>query len=84
MSSFCPQPDCPQPNNAADANFCMGCGSELILGDRYRCLRLIGRGGFGRTFLAQDEYQPSKPRCAIKQLFPLDRSIQTQSVELFQ
>jgi formylglycine-generating enzyme required for sulfatase activity len=84
MSSFCPQPDCPQPNNAADANFCMGCGSELILGDRYRCLRLIGRGGFGRTFLAQDEYQPSKPRCAIKQLFPLDRSIQTQFVELFQ
>jgi formylglycine-generating enzyme required for sulfatase activity len=84
MFSFCPQPDCPQPNNAADANFCMGCGSELILGDRYRCLRLIGRGGFGRTFLAQDEYQPSKPRCVIKQLFPLDRSIQTQSVELFQ
>ena len=61
----------------------MSCGAELILGDRYRCLRLIGRGGFGRTFLAQDEYQPSKPRCVIKQLYPVDRTVQTQSLELF-
>jgi formylglycine-generating enzyme required for sulfatase activity len=91
MPSSCPQPTCPNPLNAEDANFCMGCGSELILGDRYRCLRLIGQGGFGRTFLAQDEYKPTKPRCVIKQLYPLeslrgvgaDKSIQIQSIELF-
>jgi formylglycine-generating enzyme required for sulfatase activity len=83
MSSLCPQPNCPQPINAADANFCRGCGSELILGDRYRCLRLLGRGGFGRTFLAQDEYQPTKARCVIKQFYPLDSSMQVRSIELF-
>ena len=83
MSSFCPQPHCAQPVNQADANFCMGCGAELILGDRYRCLRLIGKGGFGRTFLAQDEYQANKPRCVIKQLYPVDKTVQAQSLELF-
>lgn len=83
MSSYCPQPNCPKPINESDANFCMGCGSELILGDRYRCLKLIGRGGFGRTFLAQDEYQSSKPRCVIKQLYPLDRNSLSKSIELF-
>jgi formylglycine-generating enzyme required for sulfatase activity len=62
----------------------MGCGSELILGDRYRCLRLIGRGGFGRTFLAQDEYRAGKPRCVIKQFYPQDRSVRVQAMELFQ
>jgi formylglycine-generating enzyme required for sulfatase activity len=62
----------------------MGCGSELILGDRYRCLRLIGRGGFGRTFLAQDEYLEHKPRCVIKQFYPQDRSVRGQAMELFQ
>ncbi len=61
----------------------MGCGSELILGDRYRCLRLIGRGGFGRTFLAQDEYRAGKPRCVIKQFYPQDRSVRVQAMELF-
>lgn len=40
------------------------------MGDRYRPLKLLGRGGFGRTFLAVDEHIPSKPWCVIKQLFP--------------
>jgi formylglycine-generating enzyme required for sulfatase activity len=62
----------------------MGCGSELILGDRYRCLRLIGQGGFGRTFLAQDEYQPSKPRCVLKQLYPVNAAVQAEALSLFQ
>ncbi|GAB4140459.1 MAG: hypothetical protein Fur0046_16010 [Cyanobacteria bacterium J069] len=43
---------------------------ELVLGDRYRALEPLGAGGFGRTFLAVDEYIPSRPRCVIKQLFP--------------
>jgi WD40 repeat protein len=42
----------------------------LLLGDRYRALKSISQGGLGRTFLAVDEQQATKPRCIIKQ-FPL-------------
>lgn len=37
---------------------------------RYRPLKLLVAGGFGRTFLAQDESDPSQPRCVIKQFYP--------------
>jgi len=40
------------------------------LGDRYGAQKIIGQGGFGRTFLAVDEYKPSKPPCVIKQFYP--------------
>jgi serine/threonine protein kinase len=40
------------------------------LGDRYGANKIIGQGGFGRTFLAVDEYKPSKPPCVIKQFYP--------------
>jgi parallel beta-helix repeat protein len=53
------------------------------LGDRYRAIKRIGQGGFGRTFLAVDEYKPSKPRCVIKQFLPQDASFQ-KAAELFQ
>jgi serine/threonine protein kinase len=39
----------------------------LLLGDRYRALQPISQGGIGRTFLAVDEQESSKPRCIIKQ-----------------
>ncbi len=40
------------------------------MGDRYAAKKIIGQGGFGRTFLAIDEYKPSKPPCVIKQFYP--------------
>ncbi|HEY9829847.1 MAG TPA: serine/threonine-protein kinase [Stenomitos sp.] len=42
----------------------------MLLQKRYQTLKLIGQGGFGRTFLAVDGGKPSKPRCVIKQFFP--------------
>jgi serine/threonine protein kinase len=39
-----------------------------LLKERYRAIKLIGCGGFGRTFLAVDEDIPSQPNCVIKQL----------------
>jgi len=36
---------------------------------RYCALKPIGKGGFGRTFLAVDESQLFKPCCVIKQFF---------------
>lgn len=68
--SYCLNPDCQKPQNPSDAKFCLRCGSRLLLGDRYRALKLIGQGGFGRTLLSLDEYKPSKPYCVIKQFFP--------------
>lgn len=74
--SLCLNVQCLAPHNPDDAKFCVSCGAKLRLGDRYRALKLIGQGGFGRTFLAIDEQMPSHPYCVIKQLFP-----QTQNTE---
>ncbi|MGK7927703.1 MAG: protein kinase [Spirulina sp.] len=46
------------------------CGSEELFRDRYLILRMLGRGGFGVTFLARDLSLPGRPFCAIKQLCP--------------
>ena len=68
--SYCLNPYCRLPQNPDVAKFCSTCGFKLLLGDRYRALQPIARGGFGRTFLAVDEYKPSRPTCVIKQFFP--------------
>ncbi|MCU0548475.1 MAG: serine/threonine protein kinase [Leptolyngbya sp. Prado105] len=44
--------------------------SEMLLRDRYEVGRLLGRGGFGVTYLARDIRLPGSPRCVIKQLCP--------------
>lgn len=69
--SYCLNPDCRRPQNPTGTKFCQSCGSKLLVQERYRALKLIGQGGFGRTFLAVDEIQPSKPHCVIKQFFPV-------------
>ncbi|MFN6485904.1 MULTISPECIES: serine/threonine-protein kinase [unclassified Nostoc] len=66
--SYCTNIDCQRPQNSDISRFCNSCGQELLLKQRYRPLSVIGRGGFGRTFLAIDEHLPDKPKCAIKQL----------------
>ncbi|MEL6440041.1 MAG: bifunctional serine/threonine-protein kinase/formylglycine-generating enzyme family protein [Cyanobacteria bacterium J06621_8] len=69
MISQCLNPDCLQVN-LDHAELCEHCGSQLLLMNRYRAVALLGQGGFGRTFLAIDEFKPSKPRCVIKQFLP--------------
>ena len=66
--SYCLNPDCTAPENSDDAAVCAACDRPLRLGDRYLPTAPIGRGGFGRTFLAIDEASPDRPLCAIKQL----------------
>jgi WD40 repeat protein len=82
---YCLNPVCRNPQNAESAKFCEACGFKLVLGDRYYAIQAIGQGGFGRTFLALDAYKPSKPRCVIKQCFPLPQSIRnpTKAADLF-
>jgi serine/threonine protein kinase len=83
--SYCLNPACQNPQNADRTQFCLNCGSKLLLRERYRAIKPLGRGGFGRTFLAVDEDKPSKPRCAIKQFFPLSQgtSSSEKAAELF-
>ncbi|MCL6436735.1 MAG: hypothetical protein K6T90_21495 [Leptolyngbyaceae cyanobacterium HOT.MB2.61] len=44
--------------------------SEKPLGGRYKIIRLLGAGGFGHTFLAEDIHLPNHPQCVLKQLKP--------------
>lgn len=68
--SYCINPNCQQTQNSSEAKFCQTCGWRLQLKERYRAVKLIGQGGFGRTYLAIDEHKPSKPPCVIKQFYP--------------
>lgn len=85
VMSYCLNPACQNPQNADRTLFCLNCGTKLLLRERYRAIKPLGRGGFGRTFLAVDEDKPSKPRCAIKQFFPLSQgtSSSEKAAELF-
>ncbi len=65
----CLNPDCLE-SNPPETKFCQSCDEKLLLVERYRALKIIGRGGFGRTFQAVDEFKPSKPFCVIKQFLP--------------
>ncbi|HLP88283.1 MAG TPA: serine/threonine-protein kinase [Nostocaceae cyanobacterium] len=83
--SYCFSPRCPKPENPADVKFCVTCGTKLLLKERYRAIKPIGQGGFGRTFLAVDEDKPSKPYCVIKQFYPQAQGTNTvqKAIELF-
>lgn len=41
-----------------------------ILGSRYRVIKYIAKGGFGKTYLAEDTQLPGKDKCVVKQLYP--------------
>lgn len=82
--SHCLNPQCDRPHNPDNANFCQRCGQPLRLNQRYRSLKLLGQGGFGRTFLAQDEHQPGQPHCVIKQFHPLGQPNAGKAIALFQ
>ncbi|BAY24125.1 serine/threonine protein kinase [Calothrix sp. NIES-2100] len=101
---YCTRPSCDRPiNSISEASLnssarteirCANCEMPLILDGHFLPLRLLvpdeERGGFGRTFLAQDINFPQRPRRVIKQLYPkntpgnkLDSSVLGKIEELF-
>lgn len=67
--SYCVNPSCEQPEKPHNLVSCPSCNSKLLLRDRYRAIKLIGNGNFGRIFLAVDEDRFDSP-CVIKQFLP--------------
>ena len=66
--TYCLNPDCPKPQNPPTAtNFCQSCGNKLLLNNLFRATRLLGQGGFGKTFLAVNLGRFEEV-CVIKQL----------------
>ncbi|TAF07830.1 MAG: serine/threonine protein kinase [Nostocales cyanobacterium] len=85
--------------NPSGSKFCLQCGEKMLdipnvntgiqagqtLGDRYVIVRLLGQGGFGKTYLAEDINRFREP-CVLKEFSP---QVQTPYVvqkaeELFQ
>ncbi|MBN3881571.1 MAG: protein kinase [Nostoc sp. JL34] len=65
----CLNPNCENPQNTEGANFCLSCGTELVslLRNRYQIISPLGRGGFARTYIAED-IDKLNERCVVKQL----------------
>jgi formylglycine-generating enzyme required for sulfatase activity len=69
---ICQNPNCSNPFNSDSNKFCVSCGQSnfgKLLRSRYRVLRLLGEGGFSRTYATEDVDRLNAP-CVIKQFFP--------------
>ncbi|MFB2771225.1 SUMF1/EgtB/PvdO family nonheme iron enzyme [Pelatocladus sp. BLCC-F211] len=84
---ICQNPSCSNPFNADGNRFCISCGQSNFgefLRNRYHVSRLLGEGGFSRTYAAEDVDRLNAP-CVIKQFFPQvhGTSERTKAAELF-
>ncbi|MBW4625685.1 MAG: protein kinase [Brasilonema octagenarum HA4186-MV1] len=66
----CLNPTCDNPPNPDGTMFCSNCGTGLVvLRNRYRPIKSLGGGGFGKTYLAEDTDKLNE-HCVIKQFAP--------------
>ncbi|WP_242028604.1 protein kinase [Anabaena sp. FACHB-1250] len=66
----CLNPGCHNPSVSEHTQLCSSCRVPLIkLRNRYRPIKSLGSGGFGKTYLAQD-IDKLNTQCVIKQFAP--------------
>ena len=75
--SYCINPNCRHPENIETINFCQSCGSKLLIDERYRVLKPLGEGGFGKTFEVRD-------RDGTRKVLKVLTYTEPKGVELFQ
>ena len=68
----CINPQCPNPDNPDNTVYCQSCGVPIpdFLRGRFRMIKLLGQGGFGRTYLAEDRDKLNE-QCVVKQFVPM-------------
>ena len=68
----CQNPQCQNPFNPDTNKYCQTCGSNQLselFSHRYRVIKVLGEGGFGKTYLTEDADRLDSP-CVIKQFAP--------------
>ena len=66
----CLNPGCHNPSVPEHTQFCPNCNVAIVtLKDRYRPIKSLGSGGFGKTYLAEDVDKLNE-KCVIKQFAP--------------
>ncbi|MFB2939175.1 ABC transporter substrate-binding protein [Aerosakkonemataceae cyanobacterium BLCC-F154] len=45
-----------------------------LLGARYQVIQVLGAGGFGETYIAEDRQRPGYPRCVVKRFRPTNQN----------
>jgi serine/threonine protein kinase len=68
---YCSNPNCSNTFNSGGNKFCIQCGQtlSLLFRNRFRVIKLLGEGGFGKTYEARDTDKMDEP-CVIKQFLP--------------
>lgn len=80
--SLCINPKCPQSDNPANNNqrFCQSCGSELLIGGRYRVKKILSdKSGFGKIYEVEEAGIPK-----ILKVLKDELNDNPKAVELFQ
>lgn len=84
----CLNPQCDRPINPVDRDCCQNCGMPLaaLLYNRFKIAEPIGKGGFGKTYLAADAHKLNE-QCVVKQLVYQSQgniALQQKVVQLFE